>query len=269
VRSDRQCETLVADVLRIEGVWKGFDRGRDRVSVLEDVSLNVAAGELIAVVGGRDQGKTTLIRIASGMLPADRGTVRVCGVELSSLKDRQLAWMLAREVGVAAVSGPEVRVSVREYVELSLAACVRWRRDGWRARERRLRVTELLAQLDLAGCADMRWDELSDLQRVLVELAQAVAVRPRLLLIDDLVDGFGIGRKQAVVDLLEGFVADFGCGVLMAVADPASAMRARELWQLGRGQLKLMAGERDHGDAGARVVPLRARRGTRSHIAES
>lgn len=62
-------------VLRLEGVWKTFDRGRDRVEVLQDVSLDVAAGQMAAVVGTRDQGKTTLIRIASGCC---RSTAAAC-----------------------------------------------------------------------------------------------------------------------------------------------------------------------------------------------
>lgn len=247
----------MAEVLRLDGVWKAFDRGRDRVSVLEDVSLTVAAGEIVAVVGTRDQGKTTLIRVASGMLPVDRGGVRLGGVELVGLKDRELSWMLAREVGVAARMGPEVRVSVREYVELSLLPCRQpwWRRRReWRKRERRLRVTDVLDGLDLAGCAELKWAELSNWQRVLVELAQAIAVRPKLLLIDDVMDGFGLGKKRAAMDLLEGFAHEEGCGVLMAVSDHASALRSERVWQLGRGKLKLMA---DHTDAP--VIPIHNR----------
>jgi putative ABC transport system ATP-binding protein len=249
-----------AEVLRLDGVWSAFDRGRDRVSVLEDVSLTVAAGEIVAVVGTRDQGKTTLIRLASGMLPADRGSVQLGGVELAGLRDSELSWILAREVGVAARTGPEVRVSVREYVELSLVACRRrrgeWRRRGWRRRERRQRVTAVLDELDLAGCADLKWGELSNWQRVLVELAQAIVVAPKLLLVDDVMDGFGLGKKRAAMDLLEGFAHDTGCGVLMAVSDHASALRAERVWQLSRGKLKLMA-DHTHTDATpARVVPI-------------
>jgi putative ABC transport system ATP-binding protein len=241
----------MGEVLRLDGVWKAFDRGRDRVSVLEDVSLSVGVGEVVAVVGTRDQGKTSLIRVASGMLPADRGNVCVGGVELGGLRDRQLAGVLASEVGVAVRTGPEVRVRVREYVELSLVACRRWRRREWGRRERRLRVTEVLEELGVSGCADMRWEELSNWQRVLVELAQAVVVRPRLLLIDDVMDGFGLGKKQATMDLLEGFACEIGCGVLMAVSDHASALRSVRVWQLSRGRLRLMA---DH--TSPDVIPL-------------
>ena len=104
----------------------------------------------------------------------------------------------------------------------------------------------------------MRWEALSDWQRVLVELAQAVVVRPRLLLVDDIADGFGLGRKQAVMDLLEGFARERSCGVLMAVSDHASALRSVRIWQLHRRGLRLMANHIDDAehDVQANVIPL-------------
>lgn len=225
-------ETLLA----LDGVCKDFDRGGDRLRVLVEISLSVAAGEIVAVVGTRDQGKTTLLRVASGSLPADRGSIRMCDLELTGLADRQLAGVLRTKLGWAARSGPEVRVRVRDYVGLPLAQG-RWL--GWR--ERAMRVERILRQLDIAGAAELRWSELSDWQRVLVELAQAVVGRPRVLLVDDLIDGLGLGKKQVAMEILRDFAEELGCGVLMAVSDHAAALPADRVWQLHRGQIKLMA----------------------------
>jgi ABC-type cobalamin/Fe3+-siderophores transport system ATPase subunit len=248
----------VAEVLRLDGVWRAFDRGRDRVAVLEGVSLSVAEGEVVAVVGGGGQGKSTLIRVASGTLPADRGTVHVNGVELAQLKDRELSAVLASDVGVATGTGPGVRVSVREYVEMAAAAPKDGRRRRWRRRERRLMASGILKELGVAECAELCWEELSDWQRVVVELAQAVVVRPRLLLIDDLADGFGLRQKQEVMDLLQGFAREVGCGVLMAVSDHAAALRSVRIWQLHHHTLRLMASHTDARDAD--VIPIFDRR---------
>jgi ABC-type lipoprotein export system ATPase subunit len=232
--------------LVLDGVWKGFDRGDHRLGVLADVSLAVGEGEIVAVVGTRDQGKTTLLRVASGILPADRGSVRLGDLELTGLSDGQLARVLRSEIGLALRAGPEMRVRVRDYVGLPLAMglSLRWR-------ERRLRVAEALNALDVADTAELRWRELSDWQRVLVEFAQAVVGRPRLLLVDDVIDGLGLGKKQAAMELLRGFADDLGCGVLMAVSDHAAALPSDRVWQLGGGRLKLMA-DLTHPD----VVPL-------------
>ncbi len=223
-------------VLSLEGVFKGFDAGEDWVPVLVDVSVSVAAGEILAVVGTREEGKTTLLRVASGTLPVDEGSVRLGGRELTGLSDGQLAGVLRSEIGWAARDGPEIRLRVRDYVGLQLTTGVRLR---WR--ERRLRVAEALRRLDVTATAGMRWGELSSWQKVRVELAQAIVARPRMLLVDDVVNGLGLGKTQTAMELLRGFAEDFDCGVLMAMSDHTAAMAADRVWQLGGGQLKLMA----------------------------
>jgi putative ABC transport system ATP-binding protein len=230
-------------VLELVGVWKGFERGRQRVGVLEDVSLTVATGEIVAVVGTRDQGKTTLLKLAAGVEQPDRGSVRVGGVELSGLKDKQLSALLRTEIGLATREGPGMRARMREYVGLQLAAGRRWGRRDRRLRrgERRLRIAESLDRLGVADCADLRWGELSDWQRVRVELAQAIAPRPRLLLVDDLMDGLGLGKTQEASELLRELSDDVGCGVLMVVSDHASAVPADRVWHFDRRKLALLA----------------------------
>jgi ABC-type cobalamin/Fe3+-siderophores transport system ATPase subunit len=228
---------LVPDmsVLRLEHVWKAFDRGRERVPVLEDVSFSVAAGTIAAVVGARAQGKTTLLRVASGTLPADRGAVVIEGFNVTGTSDGELGRVLARSVGLATRSGPRARLTVRQYVEMSLTAT-----HEYGPAERVRCVDKALDRLELTGCADLKWDELSDWERVATEFAQATIVRPKLLLVDDVVDGLGLGRKQLAMELLEDFAQELRCGVLMAVSDHAAALRSSQVWQLSNGKLKLM-----------------------------
>jgi putative ABC transport system ATP-binding protein len=234
---------VVDVVLELVGVWKGFERGRQRVAVLQDVSLTVAAGEIVAVVGTRDQGKTTLLKLAAGVEQPDRGSVRVGGTELSGLKDRQLSALLRTEIGLATREGPGMRARMREYVGLQLAAGRRWGHPDRRLgkHERRLRIAETLDRLGVADCGDLRWSELSDWQRVRVELAQAIAPRPRLLLVDDLMDGLGLGKTQEASQLLRELSAKLDCGVLMVVSDHASAAPADRVWHFDRHKLILVA----------------------------
>ncbi len=235
-------------------MWKGFDRGSQRISVLEEVSLGVAGGEVVAVMGTRDQGKTTLLRIAAGVEQPDRGSARAGGRELKGLKDRELAGVLRTEIGWASREGPGIRARMRDYVGLRLAAGWRWRR-----RERKLRIAETLDRFGVAECADLRWKELSDWQRVRVELAQAVVSRPRLLLIDDLFCGLGLGKTQEANQLVRELADENGCGVLMAVSDHTSIAPADRVWHLDRRKLVLMA---DHTNPKITPIPLTARRAT-------
>jgi len=234
--------------LCIEGVWKIYERAKVTTTVLENATFSVPAGTVGAVVGTRAQGKSTLIRIASGTLPPDRGTVRFDGRDLATLKDADYSAVLANELGVALSSGPRVRLDVQAYVEMSLAATKRWG-----GRQRRQRVSHVLKDLGVASCARMKWKELSQWQQVLVELAQAVVVTPRLLLVDDLVDVLNLGKKQAVMEILRGVAQSTGCAVLTAVSDHEAALQSDQVWQLRDGRLKLM-------HSGPDVVNLALRR---------
>jgi ABC-type cobalamin/Fe3+-siderophores transport system ATPase subunit len=139
------------------------------------------------------------------------------------------------KIRIATRAGPDARLDVHDYLELSLTAT-----REWSSRERRRRVEDTLREFDLTDVARLMWSDLSNWQRVLVEFAQAVIVRPRLLLIDDVLDGFGLGEKLAALGLIEGFAEDIGCGVLMVVSDHASAVCGAQVWQLSDGKLRLM-----------------------------
>jgi ABC-type cobalamin/Fe3+-siderophores transport system ATPase subunit len=203
--------------------------------VLRGVSLSVDAGQLVAVLGGRGQGKSTLIRVASGTLPVEEGNVFVDGQQMVGISDSALSEILALKVGLAGRAGPDAKLDVESYLEMRLTAIREYTRH-----QRRAEVKRMLAELDLAGTEKLMWSELSDWQRVSVELAQAVIVRPRLLLVDDILDGLARGAKHSALEMLEGFARDLGCGVLMAVSDHTTASRGGQVFQLADGKLRLM-----------------------------
>src|SRR5215831_13269057 len=104
-------------VLELDSISKGFARGQHRLPVLQNVSLAVAAGEVVSVVGAREQGKTTLLQIAAGRMEPDEGAVRLGGQTLGALRDRERGPLLRSEVGLATRAGPPIQVaSIRRYV---------------------------------------------------------------------------------------------------------------------------------------------------------
>jgi len=238
-------------ILSLEHVWKAFDRGSQRVPVLEDVSFSLKSGTINAVVAGRAQGKTTLLRVASGTLPPDRGVVIVEGVNVAGVTDSQLRPILARTIGLAKRSGPRARLTVKEYLNMALGAT-----KEYTARDTSRRTDTALVQYEIADCRDRYWGDLTDWQRVLVELAQATITTPKIVLVDDIVDGLSLGKKQAAMDLIEGIVNELRCAVLLAVSDHAAALRSDQVWQLKEAKLKLM-----HKDPGRRgVIDLNGKR---------
>lgn len=226
----------MAELLALRGVGKGYARGGHTMQVLSDVSLTVRPGTIAAIVGAREEGKTTLLKIAAGLEPPDTGEVWLRDIELTRCPEVARSRMLGGEIAWAHRAGPGVRFRVIDYVGLPLAIG-RGRGPRW-ARERAM---DALERVGAAGCAGQRWEELSNWERLLVGLARGIASSPRLLVIDDLLDGFGMGRTREVGELLLALVRGLGCGVLMSCSDLEVALIADDVCSLERGRLSLLA----------------------------
>ncbi|HXA55197.1 MAG TPA: ABC transporter ATP-binding protein [Solirubrobacteraceae bacterium] len=224
-------------LLSLRGVGKRFWRGEVAHWPLRRVDLNVAAGEVVAVVGMRSQGKTTLLRIAAGMLAPDEGAVLLDGQRLEQLSDRAHARVLRQRIGLAGRRGPRIDLRMLDYVAMRLTI--------GRRRQRRDAQAGALAALERVGVehgAARHWEELSDWERALVELAQAIAPAPRLLLIDDLIDGLGMRETEQLARLVRTLAEQERIGVLMAVSDPEAALCAHRVLSLADGRLRQLSG---------------------------
>ncbi len=226
----------MAELLALRGVCKGYVRGERRSQVLLDVSLEARAGEIAAVVGGRREGKTTLLKVAAGIESVDAGEVWLGDVELTRASDRERARLLGAEIAWTHREGTGVKFRVLDYVGLPLAIG-----RGRGQRQGRELAMEALERVGAVGCAGQRWAELSNWERLQVGLARAIASSPKLLVVDDLMDGFGIGRTREAGELLVALVRELGCGVLMSCSDLEAALIADCVWSLERGRLTLLA----------------------------
>lgn len=226
----------MGELLALRGVSKSYRRGGRRLRVLIDVSLELQAGEVGAVVGARDEGKTTLLKVAAGIEPADVGEVRVDGRELSQLGQQQRAQLLGSEIAWIQRDGPGVRLEVLDYLGLPLALG-----RGRGRRQARQRVLAALERVGASRCARQRWEELSDWERVLVGLARGIVCQPRLLMLDSVTDGLGMRRAHEAGDLLLAVAGELGCGVLLGCADLECALTAERVWTLERGRLAVLS----------------------------
>jgi putative ABC transport system ATP-binding protein len=187
-------------------------------------------------VGGRREGKTTLLKIAAGIESPDAGEVWLELEELTGASDRERARLLGAEIAWVHREGTGVKFRALDYVGLPLAIG-----RGRGQRQGRELAMEALERVGAAGCAGQRWAELSNWERLLVGLARAIASAPSLLVVDDLMDGFGIGRTREAGELLLRLVRELGCGVLMSCSDLEAALAADRVWSLERGRLTLLA----------------------------
>jgi putative ABC transport system ATP-binding protein len=228
----------MAELLVLRGVWKGFSRGAQWMGVLEDVSFEVCPGEVVAVLGSRLGGKTTLLKIAAGVERPDRGTVSLGSQVLTGLRDRPRSRLLGHEVLWIERDGPALDLEVSKFVGWPLAL------HGRRHAERI--AVQALERVGARECVGRCWGDLSNWQRVLVGLARAFAGSPRVVVIDDLLDALGGRATEEASDLLRLLVeaSEPRCGVLMSASDIESAMFADRVFSLTRkGTLKPLSGQ--------------------------
>lgn len=218
-------------LLRFEHVGKAHRVGPYEKQVLVDVSLELAAGDFFGVWGAQRSGKTTLLRIAAGLEPADRGVVCFDGVDLSGLSPARRDALRLREIGLVLGEGPHRRaMTVHDYVAIPLFGHLK-------AAAARQRALAMLGQLDVLECRDARWDQLSDSEKVLVDLAHGLVREPRLLLVDYGAAGIDTLQQQDIVERLRAIVAERRIAVLMTSANLAAVVEAHAAFTLSNGAL--------------------------------
>ena len=246
-----------AGLLALRGVRVGFRQGGRAGLILEDVSLEVDAGQTVAVVGQRWEGKTTLLRVAAGMELAEDGQVLFEGVDFASRSRRKRARLLGRDIVWLDRTESGLGLTMLDYLGLPLVM-------GWRGPRRaqvRRMAADALERVGVAHIARSRPQALSSWERVLVGLASAIVVRPKLLLVDDLLDALGTSRTLQAGDLLNSLAGEFGFGVLFSVSEIDSAIMADRVLAFEQRTLRLMAEHHPQADELALARAGRAARG--------
>jgi predicted ABC-type transport system involved in lysophospholipase L1 biosynthesis ATPase subunit len=219
----------MAPLLSMTQVTKRYVDGRREIVVLDDISLEIDAGDFVGMWGPKRSGKSTLLRVMAGIEQPDSGDVRFDGRALGTMSARERARQL-RGGGIALVSSEWHTQIVRPAIELVATACAS---DGTPMREARTLARKALARVDAIECADVRTDRLTLGERMRVALAMALVREPRLLLVDEpavlpsplesnelytLLRSFGDERDLAVVIASENLAALSGTRRTMAVS---------------------------------------------------
>jgi ABC-type lipoprotein export system ATPase subunit len=231
-------------LLRLERVSKRYRRGRREVVALDDVSLAIEAGELVAIWGVPRSGRTTLLRIAAGLEQPDRGAVRYDGRAPREGHDGGLPPGIGFvQVDAGAVGGE----SILDHVAMPLLA------RGVAPEQARERALRQLERVGAAACAPLQPRELEPTERVRVAIAQALVTAPRLLLVDDPTRHVDLLEREAVL-LLVRSIADGDIAVLMTTGEAMGVSGVDRALTISGGVLRAEAA------AGpGNVVALRAR----------
>src|SRR6266567_7717777 len=211
--------TAAQPLIAFAHVGKSFDggRGAERVLAVNDVSLDVAAGEFLAIVGSSGSGKTTLLRLANRLIDADSGSITVEGEDVRAVD----AVQLRRRIGYVFQSGglfPHISVADNIGITPKLL--------GTPAAEISARVDELLdlVRLDRAQHRERFPHELSGGQRQRVSVARALAARPRIMLMDEPFGALDPLTRDALGDDFRELHRTLGLTTVMITHDMTEAI---------------------------------------------
>ena len=188
--------------------------GYGGTAVLSDFSLDLSAGEVVALVGPNGAGKSTALRVAAGLLRPSKGSVEVEGRDATAWKRNELARRLA-VVLQTSTTPPLVRV--RDYVVLGRSPYARFL-GSETSHDLRV-VDEALATAGVTDFAGRRLDQLSGGERQRVILARALAQEPSVLLLDEPTSNLDLKYQEIVLSLARRLAGDRGLACLIVLHD--------------------------------------------------
>jgi putative ABC transport system ATP-binding protein len=223
----------VNPIVEIRNLSKSYRRGEQVVPVLSGINFDIAEGEFLALMGPSGSGKSTLLNLIAGLDKPDSGELRVGGLEITGLRETELADWRAANVGfIFQFYNLMPVLTAFENVELPLLLTALSRG------ERRERVELALSLVGLADRMEHRPSELSGGQQQRVAIARAIITDPQLLVADEPTGDLDRHSAGEVLSLMGRLNGELGKTVIMVTHDPHAAERARVVRHLEKGELQ-------------------------------
>ncbi len=223
-------------MIELSHIHRDFQVGDQTVHALNDVNLTVKAGEYLSIMGPSGSGKSTLLNLIGLLDRPTSGIYRLDGQDVTALNDREQAEVRNRRIGFVFQAFHLVpRLTAAENVELPLILA------GVPPAQRRERVEEVLAALNLSDRSHHKPEQLSGGQRQRVAIARATVTRPAVLLADEPTGNLDRKSGQDVITILERLNQQ-GITLLVVTHDPELGGRARRRLRMRDGRLESDSG---------------------------
>jgi lipoprotein-releasing system ATP-binding protein len=219
-------------LLQASGLTKTFLSGSEEIVVLDDLSIQVQAGEFVALVGESGSGKTTLLHMLAALDTPTKGEVYFEGRRVSDFRDDQRALYRNEKIGFVW----QMHYLLPEFTALENVMIPQLIR-GSRVHDARQRAQELLGEVGLESASKRRVGELSGGEQQRVALARALANRPALLLADEPTGSLDHRTAERVIDLLENLHRVHHLTSVLATHNLDLARRANWTLRLANGKL--------------------------------
>jgi putative ABC transport system ATP-binding protein len=221
-----------APIVEIEHVNKSYRRGTHIIPVLENITLEIAEGEFLALMGPSGSGKSTLLNLIAALDQVDNGIIRVGGIDITGLTETELAAWRSVNVGFIFQFYNLIPVlTAFENVELPLLL------TGLSRRERREHVELALQVVNLASRMDHYPAQLSGGEQQRVAIARAIVTDPTILVADEPTGDLDRVSAEEILGLMDQLNRDSHKTIIMVTHDPRAAKKAHTIRYLDKGVL--------------------------------
>ncbi len=223
---------MIEPIVQIRDVTKAYRRGSQTVPVLMNINLDIEEGEFLALMGPSGSGKSTLLNLIAALDQVDSGTIRVGGVDITSLSESELAAWRAVNVGFIFQFYNLIPVlTAFENVELPLLL------TSLPRRERREHVELALDIVNLSARLNHYPSQLSGGEQQRVAIARALITDPTILVADEPTGDLDRRAAEEILELMDRLNRQSNKTIIMVTHDPRAAQKARMIRHLEKGYL--------------------------------
>jgi putative ABC transport system ATP-binding protein len=217
-------------VVSAERLSRRYGDGATSVEALRGVSLDIAEGRMTAIMGPSGSGKSTLMHLMAGLDTPTEGTVRIDGVEITTLNEKKLTLLRREKIGfVFQFFNLLPMLTAEENVTLPLAIAGTKVDHAW--------LDELLDTVGISDRRSHRPAELSGGQQQRVAVARALVTRPKVLFADEPTGNLDSSSSREVLSLLRRSVDELGQTIVMVTHDAGAAAQADRILFLADGRI--------------------------------